>query len=557
MSEYDTDCSDNTTKTNISGLSFETADTVPCKKFDTAFFNNSKLHGYMFYEPFHKQRLITVLKDYDQYEHLLIHSKKMDFHEEFDIKQMIQLCLKNAGQKDYLTVTYSKSRNSPKHDGKFIGRWFANKWVGLQYMPRCLRHALCGSAGSDSHKDLWMDLDMVNAHPTLALHLFKLYNLNTKYLEEYINDRERILREIIEKTDCTRDEAKTLLLKILNGGADKTFIPWRKEFFREVQHNLETVSILPEFAFIRRKITQRSDGKYNIPAKTVNQIICAMENYILELFTLKLIEDGVIPAFKNGYKCVLIHDGLQVPWTEENEERMRDLTKYEEFIKQKTGIEIKLKVKPFDEYMTIREEVENKLDHLNLKTLAELSEYDYEDVKTVFERECAKIMDPIMYIQNSNNNIVMRNKEKLKDAFANIKYKGFNERKGTHEEMPFINEWLTDTRMRTYERLDFIPAQTPANVYNIWTGFDVPLETPLPDDFNIEDNDYIRRYLKHIDMVVGSDEISTYIKCWIAHKLQKPGVKTCVCLLFYSIEEGTGDKYSIELEENTGIYYVL
>lgn len=565
MSEYDTDCSDNTIHTNLSGFSLGTEDTVPSVRFDRTFFNNSKLDGLKFYEPFHKDILVTILKDYDKYEHMIIKNWKQDFDEKCDLKKMFEKCLKNAGEKDYLSVTYSKSKNSPKYEGKYIGRWFANQWIGLQYMPRSMRHALCGNNGSNLYKNLWIDLDIQNCHPTLALHIFKLYNLNTTYLEEYINNRDKILKDIINETDCTRDEAKTMLLKILNGGADDTYLSWSINFNNEIQRNLETVSIMSEFLFIRKKIIRRPDVKRNIHAKVVNQIICSIENYILELLTLKLIEDGVIPKFKDGYKCVLIHDGLQVPWSVDNEERIKNLSEYEDYIKEKTGINIKLSVKAFDEYLKVdRSTKDINLDLLNLKNLSELSEFDYEDVKTVFERECAKIMDPIMYIQTGDRP-VMRSKEKFKDAFANVKYRGYNERSGKYETKSFINDWLTDTKMRTYDLLDFIPPplEAPNNVYNMWIGFDI-LNTPLPIDFDINNNEYIKRYLKHIDVLTGLENISKYIQCWIAHKLQKPCIKTNVCLLLYSIEEGTGknalidvfkklfgDTYSIELEEVT------
>jgi len=60
----------------------------------------------------------------------------------------------------HINVSYSKSKNS---EGG--GRWFAWNMGSMQNMKRGVRHTIC--------KDIWIDLDIVNCHPTLLSQLCK------------------------------------------------------------------------------------------------------------------------------------------------------------------------------------------------------------------------------------------------------------------------------------------------------------------------------------------------------------------------------------------------
>ena len=43
---------------------------------------------------------------------------------------------------------------------------------------------------------------------------------------------------------------------------------------------------------------------------------------------------------------------------------------------------------------------------------------------------------------------------------------------GLEKEKSIINVWLKDEKMRTYEKIDFLPGQTaPPNVYNTFKGY--------------------------------------------------------------------------------------
>ena len=88
--------------------------------------------------------------------------------------------------------------------GAMFGR--ANA-VGLssQTMPRSLRALLFGN--------LYQDVDMKNAHPTICVSLFPNY---TTVLAQYVNNRDDWLTKVMNIHKVSRDDAKTLFLTPLN-----------------------------------------------------------------------------------------------------------------------------------------------------------------------------------------------------------------------------------------------------------------------------------------------------------------------------------------------------
>ena len=100
-----------------------------------------------------------------------------------------------------------------KQNHKDIGRFFAKGSLSLQSLPREIRHTIS--------KDYYHDIDIINAHPEILYQYCKRYNLETPNLKEYIDNRQDILNEIMNKGNITKDEAKKLILSITNGGQIK------------------------------------------------------------------------------------------------------------------------------------------------------------------------------------------------------------------------------------------------------------------------------------------------------------------------------------------------
>ena len=136
--------------------------------------------------------------------------------------------------------------------------------------------------------DTYTDIDMVNAHPCILSQLFKRHDINSPQLDEYINNREEHLQEVIQVVDLVvnslpddsgmnstikhehsrksqsakRDHAKSQFLRIMYGGkvdsmgfetskGSKLHVPWDAtqflhKFDQEFKHNSSTLMSLSD-----------------------------------------------------------------------------------------------------------------------------------------------------------------------------------------------------------------------------------------------------------------------------------------------------------------------
>lgn len=102
-------------------------------------------------------------------------------------------------------------------------------------------------------------------------------------------------------------------------------------------------------------------------------------------------------------------------------------------------------------------------------------------------------------------------------------------------EADFIDWWLKQDTRRSYRSVETRPPPliTSRNVLNLWEGF--PIEKVQYDP-----NSDISPILKLMRSVAGDEDSYQYLLKWFAHKVQFPGMKTEVALVFYSETEGTG-----------------
>ncbi len=77
-----------------------------------------------------------------------------------------------------------------KQTHKVIGRYFAKGSLSLQSLPKEVRHTIS--------KDYYYDVDIVNAHTVILYQYCKKQGLSTPNLNEYIENREGILGEIMK-----------------------------------------------------------------------------------------------------------------------------------------------------------------------------------------------------------------------------------------------------------------------------------------------------------------------------------------------------------------------
>ena len=105
--------------------------------------------------------------------------------------------------RNYLNKSKNGKINIKYHQNDNKGRNFADKGLSLQCLKRQIRQTIC--------HEFYDDLDMVNAHPVILLHMCEENKIKTPFLKEYVNNRDQILKD----TGLSRDEAKKLYLMLI------------------------------------------------------------------------------------------------------------------------------------------------------------------------------------------------------------------------------------------------------------------------------------------------------------------------------------------------------
>ena len=165
---------------------------------------------------------------------------------------------------------------------------------------------------------------------------------------------------------------------------------------------------------------------------------------------------------------------------------------------------------------------------------------NYNKIKVEFEKYNFKILNPIMFATTTNNNeLIIRNKKDFKDVYENLQYLKWNEFHNRLMDSSFIDDWLKDETMRTYDKMDFLPMQqAPNNIYNTFHGYAAEVKDIKKD--NIEDS----LIIKHIKNLCYNDKaVYKYVIHFLARKLQKPNILTNTALIFKS-NEGAGKDLS-------------
>ena len=143
-------------------------------------------------------------------------------------------------------------------------------------------------------------------------------------------------------------------------------------------------------------------------------------------------------------------------------------------------------------------------------------------MKEEFEITNFKINNPLLYATvKSNDNLILRNRNEFINVYENLLYK-INEQ--------FIKVWLKDPNIRTYEKIDFLPAQeAPCHVYNTFKGYKASSLCLIKE--NIEES----KIWFHIKNIVcdNNEDMFIYFMKWLARMIKKPydnNSKTAFCL---------------------------
>jgi hypothetical protein len=445
-----------------------------------------------------------LLKNWDllisqlpQHRQKKINEKKKDY----DLSLTLKKLCKNANGQNLVKYSHSKG-SSPLSKG----RLFATS-VSLQNLPREIRGALA--------TDKYYDIDMVNAHPVILAQYCKKNNIDCKYLNEYVKNRNIIIDNISKTSNINKEKIKKTFLSSLNGGEQEIDNDFFKNFKKELKIiHLQINSLNKD---LEKVIKRKKD--YNVNGSITNTIICDIENTILLLAVSYLIN--------KGYNVdVLVFDGLMIRKNKD----LPDLKELSLYIKEKIDYDVKFIEKPL-------------INIFNLDVIPkELKiEPSYPSMKEEFEKEWFKVVYPPIYVsEDENKNIITQNRKSLAQSFEHIKttiIKKNSNDKDTLIETSFIDTWCKDELIRKYDRIDFYPNkdECPVNHYNFFKGFKAEKYEPINNKELIEE--LIQPIINHLK-VVAQNNYEFLIK-YFAFILKYPSKKTNVNIVVAG-KDGTG-----------------
>jgi len=406
-------------------------------------------------------------------------------------------------------VIYNKS-------GPF-GRVYVKGGLGLQSLRKEIRHTLT--------QGIYIDIDIENAHPTILSQILTSNDNPFKYLTRYVLNREKYLTAVQDEYNVDRETAKSLFLRMLYGG---TFDSWAQYYnikptrlIKDVCKLQEEIKLISSLIVANNPLIKKEleKGKNeNIKNSSVLSLyLQEIENQILE----EIYNYCVSKKYIKNNECVLCFDGIMILKENYKPELLIELY---ELIKGKFQLNLNFVEKSLNKGYMDEELILNQIE-------TETDKNEYDIIKEDFEKNNFKIDDPLLYA-TIGENLILRNRNEFINKYENLLYKitrtSKNGIKTTEEQ--FVKTWLRDPKIRTYDKIDFLPAQNaPDNIYNTFKGFKAS-KLPLQKE-NITESQ-IRYHIKHI-VCDNNDDMFNYFMKWLARMVQKPydnDSKTAFCL---------------------------
>jgi hypothetical protein len=512
-----------------------------------------------YYEKINHVKLIYILQNRKRYEAIIEKDKSENGNaNEASIWAIMKKMYKNViqipySEYGYIPVKYVKGKSCNN-----IGRWYAESSIGLAPIKSCIRHTLCD--------DMWVDIDQVNSHPVILNKLMSNYQYSSGLLNNYINNREDILNAIMNDESCSRDDAKNAVISTINGKKYKSNT--LLQLHNEIKPGIDKIMKSDEYKDIYDYCKNTFGIKCNMQGKVMSRILQVIENDMLECYIKICHDKGLIPKYKDGHIVSLVFDGFQLIKNDAiNDDLLEELRLY---AKEETGFDVELKLKPFDKALNIpddynvkQEEIEEEDDENDVPDDLK----SYEDLKKEFELTHAKILyPPSVYVEKHS---LLQNFKNTRDSYMHYKcyvkktvFKN-NKPKIVKEPKQFINIWMLEHDVRYYEQICWKPPPLIHDVsdLNTWKG----IKLSSYERNTIGDTNYWNVFLEFCNNLFESKEVCEFILARYAYRLQNPGLRTKVCVIYFG-SEGAGkstfidtiynifDNYAIQIDKAKKLY---
>lgn len=229
-------------------------------------------------------------------------------------------------------VKYEKTRKLEN-----FGRVFPALSLSLFSFRKQIRGALAYG--------LYVDIDIQNAHPSILLQICKDNNIECKYLEKYVNNRDKYIETVMKFYDIKRETAKELFIILLYFGS---FRKWAEINKIEKEQIKLIANFKNELRNIGKEITKNNKHlmeiienkcilikkcKKNIIGSTISTLLCEWEYRIIEQIYIYCTNNKII-----NNDAVICADGLMI-----KHDKYYDglLIEFQELIKNKLGFNLK------------------------------------------------------------------------------------------------------------------------------------------------------------------------------------------------------------------------
>lgn len=330
--------------------------------------------------------------------------------------------------------------------------------------------------------DTYLDYDIKNAHFVFFYNELKKNNIkDILYLNEYIENRENIFKEIIEnnpdgiskdtkekffnlEADQTKKILKQIFTSILNNASLNKIkleynlnnkLDFLNNLYNELQRNLKKIIDLEEYHDLKKQVIkrkQKENNTENIDGAIISTILQTKEREALLKFREAVENDNLTVG-------AMIHDGLHIE-KPKKEITQQQIKNWENLINTSLYKDLE-NIKPI--------EIVNKpmkIDESFLIPDDETLKYNYHKSLLEKKKGIAKIITPFCYMSYIDEKIELMTEEQLQGIYKNYIFQMKNK--------SFINYWMSDPTMKTYDKIEFNPKNNSSkNIFNTFTGFEI------------------------------------------------------------------------------------
>ena len=280
-----------------------------------------------------------------------------------DVKKQLKKYLKNYDP------THKGFKVEYEPQGLMIGRKYAKGSLSLQNFKRKIRETLV----YDTHTDI----DIVNCHVVLLAQYCKKNGLLCEAVNDYVENRNMRLQEIITLFKTTRKVAKELFLIMMYGGVVNEYC---------CNNGFDIQTEMPKWVnVLEQEMNLLTERICNIETTIFNDVKKLRKKEYLNKkssclsYVLQVIEDDIITKASSKLKqlgfCVdtLCFDGVLVHNEKIDSDILEELSSH---CFETTGYKVEFSFKPMEKYF---ECVEEQYDFTN---------YDFEELDEYDQRYC-------------------------------------------------------------------------------------------------------------------------------------------------------------------------